>query len=63
MTPSPSDRRARGLAVRQARLALGISGIRRRVVASSLALFVATWLLITMLLSRAAIRPWPGSRA
>ena len=49
MTPSPSDRRARGIAMRQARMAR-ISGIRRRVVASALALFVATWLLITMLL-------------
>ncbi len=49
MTPSPSDRRARGIAMRQARRAR-ILGIRRRVVASALALFVATWLLITMLL-------------
>lgn len=49
MTPSPSDRRARGIAVRQARIAR-VSSIRRRVVASALALFVATWLLITMLL-------------
>ena len=49
MTPSPSDPRARAIAMRQARLAR-ISGIRRRVVASALALFVATWLLITVLL-------------
>lgn len=49
MTPSPSDRRARGIAMRQARIAR-VSGIRHRVVASALALFVATWLLITILL-------------
>ena len=49
MTPSPSERRAHGIAVRQARLAR-VSAIRRRAVASALALFVATWLLITMLL-------------
>ena len=49
MTPSPSERRAHGIAVRQARLAR-VSAIRRRAMASALALFVATWLLITMLL-------------
>ena len=55
MTPSsrtPADgagRRARGQALRQARGAR-VAGIRRRVVASALALFVATWLLIAMLL-------------
>lgn len=49
MTPSPSERRAHGIAVRQARLAR-VSAIRRRAVASALALFVATWLLITVLL-------------
>lgn len=49
MTPSSQDRRARGIAVRQARV-VRVSAIRRRAVASALALFVATWLLITMLL-------------
>lgn len=49
MTLTDSDRRARGLAHRQARAAQ-VRGIRRRVVASSLGLFVATWMLITLML-------------
>jgi hypothetical protein len=49
MTPSQSDARSQGAALRQAR-SVRVRGIRQRVLASALALFVATWLLITMML-------------
>ena len=49
MTPSPSAR-SQGAAIRQARHAR-IRGIRRRVIALALALFIATWLLITITLA------------
>ncbi len=50
MTPiDPAGARARGQALRQARLSR-IRMIRRRVIAGALSLFVATWLLITMML-------------
>jgi hypothetical protein len=49
MTPSPSAR-SQGAALRQARHAR-VRGIRRRVVAGALALFIATWLLITITLA------------
>lgn len=49
MTPSPSAR-SQGAALRQARHAR-TRGIRRRVVAGALALFIATWLLITITLA------------
>jgi hypothetical protein len=48
MPPSQSAR-SQGAAIRQARRAR-VRGIRRRVVASALALFVATWMLITLML-------------
>lgn len=50
MTPTdPAAARARGHALREARLSR-IRMIRRRVIAGALSLFVATWLLITMML-------------
>ena len=49
MTPSPQPR-SQGAALRQARHAR-VRGIRRRVVAGALALFIATWLLITITLA------------
>ncbi len=49
MTASPSDG-SQGAALRHARRAR-VRRIRRRVVASALALFVATWLLITVTLA------------
>ncbi|HTX10411.1 MAG TPA: hypothetical protein VME22_17440 [Solirubrobacteraceae bacterium] len=44
-----ADARARGQAMRQARLARARS-LRRRIIAGALALFVASWLLITIVL-------------
>jgi uncharacterized membrane protein YgcG len=49
-SPSPDDgARARGSALRQARLVRARS-LRRRIIAGALALFVATWVLITLVL-------------
>lgn len=45
-----ADARARGQALRSARVARARS-IRRRIVAGSVALFVAAWLLITLVLA------------
>jgi hypothetical protein len=45
----PAAARARGQAMRQTRLAR-IRTIRRRIIAGSVALFVASWLLITIVL-------------
>jgi uncharacterized membrane protein YgcG len=44
-----ADARARGQAIRQSRLARARS-LRRRIIAGALALFVASWLLITIVL-------------
>ncbi|MBV9413468.1 MAG: hypothetical protein JO363_00665 [Solirubrobacterales bacterium] len=46
---NPESARARGQALRSARVARARS-IRRRIIAGSLALFVAAWLLITLVL-------------
>jgi hypothetical protein len=46
---NPQEPRARGQAMRSARLAR-VRMIRRRIVAGSLALFVAAWLLISIVL-------------
>ena len=48
-TNAAADARARGQALRSARAARARS-IRRRVIAGSLALFVAAWLMITLVL-------------
>ena len=45
----PTAARARGQAIRSARLARARK-IRRRIIAGALALFVASWLLITLVL-------------
>jgi hypothetical protein len=45
----PAAARARGQAARQTRLAR-VRAIRRRIIAGSVALFVASWLLITIVL-------------
>ncbi|HTU87051.1 MAG TPA: hypothetical protein VMF57_15850 [Solirubrobacteraceae bacterium] len=45
----PAAARARGQAIRKMRLAR-VRTIRRRIIAGSLALFVASWLLITIVL-------------
>jgi hypothetical protein len=50
MIPTPPENtRSRGSAVREARL-IRTRMIRRRVIAGALSLFVATWLLITLML-------------
>lgn len=45
----PSEARARGQAIRQTRMARA-RAIRRRIIAGAVALFVASWLLITIVL-------------
>jgi len=46
----PSEARARGQAIRQTRMARA-RAIRRRIIAGAVALFVASWLLITIVLA------------
>jgi len=46
----PADARARGQAMRQTRLARA-RALRRRIIAGAVALFVASWLLITVVLA------------
>ena len=48
--PDPATPRARGEAIRQMRLARA-RALRRRIVAGAVALFVASWLLITIVLA------------
>jgi cytoskeletal protein RodZ len=47
--PDPAGTRARGQAIRQSRLARART-LRRRIIAGAVALFVASWLLITIVL-------------
>jgi len=46
----PFEARARGQAIRQARMAR-VRSLRRRIIAGAVALFVASWLLITIVLA------------